>query len=100
MRGKRSSLAGRDGDAEAKFRAARDLTQRMGFAFLTAERVAELPLHELHERIASIPVKDGQPDTEVAVAVLGAVEDPGLMLSDLVARVEVISAHENRFKSD
>ena len=31
---------------------------------------------------------------------LGGIEDPGLMLSGLVARFEEISRHENRFKSD
>ena len=95
-----AKLAGRDGDAEARFKAARDLAQTMGFAFLTADRVAALSLQEIHQRIAAIPGTDGQPDPEVAVAVLGAIEEPGMMLSDLVARAEEIAAHENRFKSD
>ncbi|SFL21776.1 hypothetical protein SAMN04488004_110152 [Loktanella salsilacus] len=94
-----AKLAGRDGDAEARFRAARNLAATRGYAFLTAEAVSTLPLAELLARVESTQIKIGLPEPETALAVLGGVEEPGLLLSDLVAHIEEISAHENRFKS-
>ena len=94
-----AKLGGREGDAEARFRAARSLAATRGYAFLTAESVSALPLAELLARVEAMQTKTGTPDPEVAEAVLGGVEEPGLLLSGLVAHVEEISALENRFKS-
>ena len=92
-------LAGRDGEAEARFRAAQDLAAMRGFLFLTAAQVAERPLQEVLARVESARTPDGVPDPVIAAGVLGGVEAPKLMLSELVARDEQISAHDNRFKS-
>ena len=92
-------LSGRDGEAEARFRAAQDLASMRGFSFLPAAQVAERPLQEVLARVESARAPNGQPDPVVAAGVLGGAEEPRLMLSELVARDETISAHDNRFKS-
>lgn len=97
--GREARLAGRHGDAEARFRAARNLVATRGYAFLSTEAVSSLPLSELLARIAAIQAKSGAPDVETAEAVLGGVEEPGMMLSGLVEHVEKISKLENRYKS-
>ncbi|MBS1301468.1 integrase, partial [Loktanella sp. SALINAS62] len=92
-------LAGRDGDAEARFRAARDLAARRGYAFLTADAVADLDLIDVLRRVEATQSASGDAVPDVAEAVLGGTEDPGLMLSGLVAHTEDIASHDNRFKS-
>ena len=92
-------LAGRDGDAEARVRAARNLAKLRGFSFLSVDKVAKLPVSEIVERVLAIPMVDGRPDPIEAAALLGTVEDPGLMLSGLAARVEDLARHDNRFKN-
>ncbi|QFU09163.1 hypothetical protein PARPLA_02352 [Rhodobacteraceae bacterium THAF1] len=99
IEGWEARLAGRDGDAEARFRAARDLAHMRGFSFVSAAQVAERPLQEMLARVEATQRSDGSTDTELAVGVLGGAEEPQLRLSDLVDRVEAISAHDNRFKS-
>ncbi|MCB5200526.1 hypothetical protein LGQ03_14890 [Loktanella sp. TSTF-M6] len=92
-------LAGRDGDAEARFRAARDLAARQGYAFLSADSVANLELIDLLRRVEATQAPSNDVQPEVAEALLGGVEEPGLMLSGLVAHTEDIASHDNRFKS-
>ena len=94
-----AKLAGRDGDAETRFRAARNLAATRGYAFLSAEAVSTLPLAELLTRVEATQTRSGAPNSETAEAFLGGVEEPGLMLSGLVEHVEEISKLENRFKS-
>ena len=99
LEGWRAKLAGHDGDAEARFRAATNLAERRDYAFLMSDVVAKFPLLDLLERVEAVSRNDGDPDPVLSEAVLGGVEEPGLMLSGLVARVEEISQLENRFKS-
>ena len=61
--------------------------------------MSALPLAELLGRVEGTRTRSGAPDVETAKAVLGDVEEPGLMLSGLVEHVEEISRLENRFKS-
>lgn len=92
-------LAGRDGDALEKYRAARQLAATRGFQFLTADQVAQAPLEEVLERVEASRGADGAPDAAMAASLLGAVREPPLRLSGLVAHVEELAAHENRFKN-
>ena len=92
-------LAGRVGDAEARFQAARDLAARRGYAFLSADAVSKLDLADILERVEASRSQNTAPRHDIADAVLGGVEEPGLLLSGLVAHVEGIASHEHRFKS-
>ncbi len=92
-------LAGRDGDAAEKFRAAQQLAAIRGFQFLSIDKVEQLPLEELLQRVEASRRADGAPDEVMASAVLGAVEPPKLRLSDLVGHIEKLAAHDNRFKN-
>ena len=92
-------LEGRDAEAQLRFRAAKGLADRRGYAFLAAKTVSELPLVDLLERVEDIPATEGTPDPQAAEALLGGVEAPALRLSGLVEHVEGLLAHDNRFKN-
>lgn len=77
-----SKLAGDSQDAAQRFEAARNLAAMRGFRFLPAERVAQVPLHELRDRMAAVPVRKGeQPDMIEAQAVLGGAQEPALTIT-------------------
>ncbi|WP_417244560.1 DUF6538 domain-containing protein [Celeribacter sp.] len=92
-------LAGRDGNAAEKFRAAQQLATVRGFQFLSIDQVEQAPLEDVLRRIEASRGADGAPDEVVAAALLGAVEEPRLRLSGLVDHVEQLSAYDNRFKN-
>ncbi|SOH95634.1 hypothetical protein SAMN06273572_1143 [Monaibacterium marinum] len=92
-------LAGHSEDAQVRFRAARDLADMRGFAFLPAATVAERSLQEVLARVEATRGPDGRSDPVAASGVLGGVNEPTLKLSELVARAEALSVHDNRFKS-
>ncbi|SDX44381.1 DUF6538 domain-containing protein [Celeribacter indicus] len=92
-------LAGRDGNANEKFRAAQQLAAIRGFQFLSVDQVEQLPLEDILRRVEATRGADGAPDEVAAAALLGVVEEPKLRLSDLVDHVEQLPAYDNRFKS-
>jgi hypothetical protein len=92
-------LAGRDGNAAEKFRAAQQLATVRGFKFLSIDQVEQAPLEDVLRRVEATRGTDGAPDEVVAAALLGAVEEPKLRLSGLVDHVEQLSAYDNRFKN-
>ncbi len=83
-------------DATA-YRAAQSIAQARGFPYRPIADLFDAPLEQVLERIEAA---GGSPSKEIAVALLGGVEEPALRLSDLVAEVERIAAHENRYKSE
>ncbi|MBQ2259902.1 MAG: hypothetical protein II336_00870 [Loktanella sp.] len=99
IEGWEARLAGRDGDAAEKFRAAQYLAGVRGFQFLSVDKVQEAPLEEVLQRVESSRGPDGLPDEAVAPALLGTVEAPKLRISDLVAHIEELAANDNRFKN-
>jgi integrase len=78
------------------FAAAVALAATRGISYRPAQELAAGPLEEILSRLDAMKPGDGP---EVAKAVLGGVEAPQLMLSELVAEIERISSHDNRFKS-
>ena len=68
--------AGDTSHAEARFEAARDLAQKLGFRYKTVAKVAKAPLREVLERLEAVPFHKGKPDMRIASAVLGGVEPP------------------------
>ena len=99
LEGWEARLAGRDGEAAEKFRAAQQLAAMRGFQFLSIDKVALAPLEDILARVDAVRRPDGSADQDMAAAVLGAAEPPKLKLSDLVAHVEQLAAHDNRFKN-
>lgn len=86
-------------DSATRFRAAQASADVRGFRFLTVDEVAEQPLHEILKRVEAARGADGRPDAIEASALLGAVEPPSIMLSELVEKAEELAAHDNQFKN-
>lgn len=91
-------LAGRDGDAAKRFRAARNLAAMRGFQFLSIDQIQDAPLEEILRRVEASRVADA-PDDLMAAALLGTVDAPKLRLSGLVEHVESLAANDNRYKN-
>ncbi|MBQ2261017.1 MAG: hypothetical protein II336_06585 [Loktanella sp.] len=65
-------LAGRDGDAAEKFRAAQHLTGARGCQFLSVDKVQDAPLAEVLRRVEASRSLDVLHDEEVAAALPGS----------------------------
>lgn len=79
-----AKLAGDSSDAEELFAAAHDLAEAKGFRYLRAEKVAELPLDQLRDRVAAVARSVDHPDAldmREAAALLGGAREPSLTLS-------------------
>ncbi|GAD55458.1 hypothetical protein [Limimaricola cinnabarinus] len=81
IEGWEAKLAGRDGDAEARYQAARDLAQQRGFRFRRIEEVAKMPTDEILDRVEAISEVKGEPDAMEAAALLGTARPPALTIS-------------------
>jgi hypothetical protein len=87
-------------DAAARFRAAAEFAEAQGLRYQTARELAAGPLEEILHRVERLRKADPKAeDEDLAAAVLGGVEAPKLRLSELVAEVEALAAHDNRFKN-
>jgi integrase len=60
---------------------AREIAQSRGFRYLQVQRVKDLPIEQLLERIEGIPMRNDKPDLPVAQAILGTVKPPQVKLS-------------------
>jgi integrase len=69
-------LAGDTEDAEKRFDAARELAQKRGYRFLSADKVAQLPRGEFLDRVRAVVDDQGEPDKIEAAAVLGGAQAP------------------------
>ena len=76
-----AKLAGDTKNAEERFQAARDLATARGFRFMPVEKVAQVPLEELRNRMAAVPMRSDGPDMVEAAAVLGGAKEPPLTVS-------------------
>lgn len=74
-------LAGDSQDAAQRFEAARNLAAARGFRFLPVDRVAQVPLDELRDRMAAVPMRNGEPDVIEAQALLGGAQEPALTIT-------------------
>ncbi len=79
------------------FSAAVALAATRGISYRKADDLASGSLDEILTRLDALKPAD---TPQMARAVLGGVEAPQLMLSEFVAEVERICAHDNRYKSD
>lgn len=76
-----AKMHGHEGDADARFEAAKELAAIRGFRYLPAAQVARLPRTELFDRISRVKRRDGTIDVAEAEAILGGAEPPGITLS-------------------
>ena len=77
--------------------AAARVAMARGFTYRPVADIARGSLGDLLARVEAVEPQDG---VEVAQALLGGVEAPTVMLSDLVDEVERFATHENRFKNE
>ena len=84
-------------DEASAYRAAQKIAQARGFAYRPLSDLLNAPLDEILGRVETA---SADPATETVKALLGAIEEPALMLSGLVDEVEILAAHENRYKSE
>ncbi|WP_367176892.1 DUF6538 domain-containing protein [Donghicola sp.] len=78
------------------FKAAVALAASRGVSYRSAVELSNGPLDEILERLDMLQKSDSP---QVADALLGGVDVPQLKLSELVAEVERICAHDNRLKN-
>jgi hypothetical protein len=79
------------------YRSAVRVASARGFTHQSISQIASGSFDALLQRVEAIKPND---DSMTVKAILGGVEQPTLMVSGLVAEVERISKHENRFKSE
>jgi hypothetical protein len=84
-------------DEASAYRAAQKIAQARGFAYRPLSDLLNAPLDEVLGRVEAA---SADPATETAKALLGAIDEPALMLSGLVDEVESLAAHDNRYKSE
>lgn len=85
------------GGARDVFASAVALAATRGMTYRTASEIAEGPLDEILARLDALHSNDSR---HTVRALLGGIDPPRLMLSELVAEVERLAAHENRFKNE
>jgi hypothetical protein len=84
-------------DEASAYRAAQKIAQARGFAYRPLSDLLDAPLDELLGRVETASADLA---TETAKALLGAIDEPALMLSRLVDEVESLAEHDNRYKSE
>ncbi|WP_299923821.1 DUF6538 domain-containing protein [uncultured Pelagimonas sp.] len=94
-----AQLSGRGDDNAAHFRSAQNLAQTMGYSLTQTATLSAAPLEEILERVEASQDQNGELVPETAAVLLGAVEQPQLMLSKFASHDEHLSAHTNRFKN-
>ena len=97
-------LAGRSSDADERYAAVQELASLRGYRYLQADRVSQLPLKELVERVEAIQGRGGVPDAVEAASLLGGVEKPDLTLDAALdqywtlAREKLIGKSEDQIR--
>ncbi|WP_339759611.1 DUF6538 domain-containing protein [uncultured Sulfitobacter sp.] len=84
-------------DKASAYRAAQKIAQARGFAYRPLSDLLDAPLDDILGRVEAA---SADPATETAKALLGAIDEPALMLSGLVDEVESLAEHDNRYKSE
>ena len=94
-----ATLGGKSEDAAERFRAAQALSDVRGFKFLSVDQVAHQPIEDILARVEAARSGAGVPNEDTAAVLLGTVDQPRLMLSDLTSHVEGLAALDNKFKN-
>lgn len=86
--------------ARDRFEVARDIAKRLGYGWLPAIEVANLPLNELLDRIEAVNNAAGDPVNIRAEAVLGARDEPPFVLSEALKAFWVMAEDQTFGKSE
>ncbi len=94
-------LGGMAADPEDRYAAARDLAGKMGFRYLPVDKVADLPLDDLMERMRAIVKASAPaaPNMPMATALLGLASDPPITISRALAIFYDLAGDATRGKS-
>lgn len=95
-----AKLHGDEGDAEARFEAAKDLAAIRGFRYLPAAQVAKLPRQELFDRLSRVKRSDGSIDKAEATALLGGAEKPQITISKALEHYWTLAHDKTLGKSE
>lgn len=76
-----AKLDGSNSEGEGRMKAARELAAKRGFRFMSADKVASLPLDELVRRVEAVRMRNGTPDKLEAAAILGGARAPRMTVS-------------------
>jgi integrase len=93
-------LAGRSADAQTRYNAAKALAAARGFKWMPIERVAELPMNELLDRLEASMTPEGEIDPVLGDAFMGAAKKPQIMLSSVLDTYWDLTGDKERGKSD
>jgi len=91
----RACRAGEGSEAKARYDRVRTDARRMGFAYITASEVAQLPIAEILARFEALAAGK-RDDRPAEAAVLGAVEPPALDLDGLFEEFEALMKASNK----
>lgn len=78
-----AKLEGRSADARAAYDAVRAVAQGRGFSYLPVTEVARLPEDALLARVEAISDTAGRVDADEVAALMGTVENPPLLMSEV-----------------
>ena len=93
-------LAGKDTEARARFERAVNGARALGFNYVpAATAAASLPLDDILRRLEAIAAGNRAESEDTVAAVLGGVEPPELMVSDLLTEFQRVRAIELSRKS-
>ncbi|WP_352778291.1 tyrosine-type recombinase/integrase [Mesorhizobium sp. M0913] len=95
-----AKLDGDTTDAEKAFDAAQRLAKARGYRWLTADRVAKLPRHELLDRVEAATKPNGAPDMLEAAALLGMAKEPAITVSRALELYWEYAAEKTRGMSE
>jgi len=74
-------LVGNTEDAELRYEAARDLARARGYRFMSMNKIVQLPLPDVLDRIEAAQDQDGKIDLLDAEALLGGAQQPKITVS-------------------
>jgi integrase len=95
-----AKLGGHNAEAEKYFEAAKQLAQARGFRYLPAERVANLPIDSLLQRVEAVRDKKGEPRKMEAAAILGGVVEPAITVTRALEHYWGLAKDKTLGKSD
>ena len=93
-------LAGDSEDAERRFAAAQELAAVRGHRYMSAPKVAQLPVEELLARVEAVMGRDGKPDKTEAAALLGGTKEPAITVTRALDLYWSLAADKTRGKSE
>ncbi|MEP3844131.1 MAG: DUF6538 domain-containing protein [Paracoccaceae bacterium] len=96
----KARLSGNDPDAMKHFEAVQDLASSKGVRYMPMDKVLQLPIDALLDRIEVIASRDQKPDTLQAAAVLGTKQPPVLTVTQALETYWALAKDKTFGKSE